>query len=638
MFANIRAHRMGKTLSRKLQIKSVLVLSLLIGTLPVHAQDTDQTISSKYITINTVTLADGTSLEKVIISGPPKPPLGFEAQRQAVSLPEADVAKGINTLAVPAFNWVFGCSAVSGAMIAGYYDRNTYPNMYTGPTAGGVMPLNNSSWPTWSDGFTTYPNCPLIASKDGVDGRVGRGSIDDYWVQYNSSASDPYITGGWSQHAWGTAIGDYMKTSQSAYGNTDGSTTFWNYTSDPIPLTCNEMVSAGLTNDGTVGRKLFYEARGYTVTDCYNQKTDNEVAGGFSYAQFKAEIDAGRPVMLNLAGHTVVGVGYNDASNQVYIHDTWDYNSHTMTWGGSYSGMELLSVSIVNLQANAVEATKLYSTFTSNGLYKWNGTAWGKMTSLIPTNMGASETELYAIFAGIGLYKWNGTVWTKLTSLIPTSMEVAGANLYASFSNGLFKWDGAVWTKVSNLIPTNMVASGADLYASFNGSGLFKWNGTVWTKLSNLLALDMVAAGANLYATFDGLGLYQWNGTIWSKLEDLIPTNMLASGTDFFATFDGFGLYKWNGSAWSGLTTLIPSQMVVSGTDLYGTFTGIGLYKWNGTAWSKVNSLEPADMVHYDDKLYASFSGVGLYSWNNAAWSKLNNLNPVGMVTPAESE
>lgn len=220
--------------------------------------------------------------------------------------------------------------------------------MYTGPTNGGVMPLNNSSWPTWSDGSATYPNCPLIASKNGVDSRITRGSIDDYWVQYNSTANDPYITGGWIQHTWGDAIGDYMKTSQSAYGNVDGSTAFWNY-SDATKLTCAAMPDFSITNDGTLGRKLFYEARGYTVTDCYNQRTNNQVTGGFSFTQFKAEIDAGRPVMLNLEGHTVVGVGYDDATNLVYLHDTWDYANHTMTWGTSYSGMALLSVSIVNL-------------------------------------------------------------------------------------------------------------------------------------------------------------------------------------------------------------------------------------------------------------------------------------------------
>jgi hypothetical protein len=153
-----------------------------------------------------------------------------------------------------------------------------------------------------------------------------------------------------------------MKTSQSAYGNTDGSTSFYNYTESALPLTCADMVTYGIADvDGTYGRKLFYEARGYTVTDCYSQKTDNIIPGGFSFNQFKAEIDADRPVMLNLAGHTVVGVGYDDTLNTVYIHDTWDYNNHTMTWGGSYSGMQLLSVSIVNFESEQNAAVTVVS-------------------------------------------------------------------------------------------------------------------------------------------------------------------------------------------------------------------------------------------------------------------------------------
>jgi hypothetical protein len=54
--------------------------------------------------------------------------------------------------------------------------------------------------------------------------------------------------------------------------------------------------------------------------------------------------------MIHLAGHTVVGVGYNDdVSDLLYIHDTWDYGTHTMTWGGSYSGMQQRGVTIVQL-------------------------------------------------------------------------------------------------------------------------------------------------------------------------------------------------------------------------------------------------------------------------------------------------
>lgn len=309
-----------------------------------------------------ITAGNGKTLEEYKINGPSSPPPGYERQRAPVKLPQPNQAAGTSSLTVPAFNWVFGCSSVSAAMIAGYYDRNGFPNIYTGPTNGGVMPLDNSSWSYWTDSVGySYPNLPLAASHLGVDGRATRGSLDDYWVSYGSSANDPYITNGWTQHTWGDAIGDYMKTSQSAYSNTDGETAFygWGDTSG-AQLTCDEMVSYGIQNeDGTYGRKLFYQAKGYTVTNCYSQSTDNRISGGFTFAQYKTEIDAGRPVMLNLYGHTIVGIGYDSSSNTVYLHDTWDYSTHTMTWGGSYSGMALLSVSIVNLRpaANPVPST-----------------------------------------------------------------------------------------------------------------------------------------------------------------------------------------------------------------------------------------------------------------------------------------
>jgi len=349
-----------------LALRSLVGLSLMIAVsaFTAYAQPPAQKIPvsqgplkqvNSYFSTQATTYSDGSVLERAIINGPPKPPPGF-LTRATVSLPAPTPEMGVNTLMdVPAFTWVFGCSAVSGSMIAGYYDLNGFPNIYTGGTDGGVIPLvEDSSWGTWTDiKGDIYPNNPLIASHLGLDGRTTRGSIDDYWVSYLSNSRDPYITGAWTQHAWGDAVGDYMKTSQYAYNNVDGSTSFY-YIDSATPLTCAAMVGYGeAPYDGTYGRKLFYEARGYTVTDCYTQMTDNEHAGGFSFAQYKTEIDAGRPVLLNLNGHSIVGVGYDDSSNTVYIHDTWDHSNHTMTWGGSYSGMALWGVSIVNLASES---------------------------------------------------------------------------------------------------------------------------------------------------------------------------------------------------------------------------------------------------------------------------------------------
>jgi len=323
-----------------------------VGAQETPPGETQVEVVSPYLTILRQFAADGNELEGYVINGPSKPPAEF-AEEHAANAIQGEVEGTIANF--PAYTWVFGCSAVSGAMIAAYYDRGSYPNMYSGPTNGGVMPLNNASWPTWSDGFETYPNNPLIASHINVDGRTTKGSIDDYWVTYGSSTQDPYITGAWSQHAWSDSIGDYMKTSQSAYENTDGSTTFFNYTAIPDKFYCDVIVENGITKDGTVGRRLFYQARGFTVTDCYNQRTDNN-GGGFTLANYKAEIDAGHPVLLNLAGHSVVGFGYSGST--VYIRDTWDTATHEFPWGGNYSGMNLLSVSIVKLAAGPAPLTQ----------------------------------------------------------------------------------------------------------------------------------------------------------------------------------------------------------------------------------------------------------------------------------------
>ncbi len=384
-----------------------------ITTTPIQGADPTSTPASNgSYTVESLSLSDGNVVDVMIIHGPPVPPPGYEIQRQS-----GGCTSGTDRcLTVPAYPWVFGCSAVSGAMVAGYYDRSGYPNIYTGPTNGGVMPLVDSgSWGSWGDnppspsGNFTFFNNPLVASRLGLDGRAIRGSIDDYWVQYGNSAPDPYITGGWSQHARGDAIGDYMQTSQSAYNLGDAYTRFFDNWSNPAaPLTCAYLQGAGYV-DGTVGRKLFYEAKGYSVTDCYNQFTDNQYAGGFSFVQYKAEIDAGRPVMINLTGHTIVGVGYADPDT-VYIHDTWDSGTHSMTWGGSYSGMAMVAVSIVNLAPSNYSVLNVSRT----------GLGTGTVTSS-PAGINCGANCIYA--------------YPKTTNVILTAVAASGS-AFTGWSGG----------------------------------------------------------------------------------------------------------------------------------------------------------------------------------------------------------
>ncbi|HSA34855.1 MAG TPA: hypothetical protein P5077_14100, partial [bacterium] len=289
---------------------------------------------------------DGKLIDEIVISG--RPPETFRMSGVPVPHEAAGVLSNI-----PAFDWVYGCSATSAAMMAGFYDRSGYPDMYTGPTNGGVMLLNNSTW--------GYGECPLSATHQGYDGRSERGHVDDYWVEYNSAAADPYIASGWTQHTYGECTGDYMGTNQSALSNNDGSTTFYNYP-DGTRL-YNYTGAEPARRDGCHGLRDFFESRGYVVQENFNQYIMgyNGNTKGFTIDEFKAEIDAGRPVLIHVTNHTMLGYGYDAGTSTIYIHDTWDHADHTMTWGGSYSGLTHYGVSVIKLLSSSCECTTVSS-------------------------------------------------------------------------------------------------------------------------------------------------------------------------------------------------------------------------------------------------------------------------------------
>jgi hypothetical protein len=307
---------------------------------------------------------NGNQLIQAIFPLPP-PKLKIEA----ANVPDVYIAGVTNSLSdVPAFDWSYGCSATSASMLFGYYDRIGYNNMYTGSTGDGVVPLNNSIW-----GHTTYPSVicgemPLSATHYGVDGRTIKGHVDDYWIDYGNTGPDPYL-GNWIEHT-SDCTADFMGTNQAKYSNSDGSTSFYmNPNGDPL---YDYTGAEPADRDGCHGIKLFAQSRGYIVVTNFNQRIQGQGTDpnkGFTFANFQSEINAGRPVLILLEGHMMLGYGYNTAGNIIYVHDTWDYSNHQMTWGGTYNGMQQRAVTVIRLQAfappvvtNSTGASNLAST------------------------------------------------------------------------------------------------------------------------------------------------------------------------------------------------------------------------------------------------------------------------------------
>ena len=71
-----------------------------------------------YYTIEHLVFHDGSAMDRNIINGPSKRPGNSESSLSGEQGVDAILSN------FPSFSWVFGCSAVSGAMITTYYDRN----------------------------------------------------------------------------------------------------------------------------------------------------------------------------------------------------------------------------------------------------------------------------------------------------------------------------------------------------------------------------------------------------------------------------------------------------------------------------------------------------------------------------------
>ncbi len=290
--------------------------------------------ASRYVAREFTDKSGKTVVEMVF---PGRPPANFRA---AAVNPPVDMTGILTLTKVPAFDWSYGCSATAAAMIMGFYDNNKYTNMYAGPTNSGLMPMNNAAWGPGE--------CPLSATHQGYDGLATKGHVNDYWIEYLSEAPDPYV-GNWTEHTWADCTADFMGTNQSKYANVDGSTSFY---LDPSGERLYDFSGAEpASRDGCHGLRQFVESRGYRVAANYTQYIMgySGLTNGFTFGDFVKEIDAGRPVMIHVSGHSMVGYGYNTTGSLIYIHDTWDYSDHTMPWGGAYEGLQHFAVSVFQL-------------------------------------------------------------------------------------------------------------------------------------------------------------------------------------------------------------------------------------------------------------------------------------------------
>lgn len=546
------------------------------------------------------------SIGAIIIDGTPPPVLEPPARE-----PTSEI-QGVSKIlsGVPAFDWCYGCSATSAAMMMGYYDNNGYPDMYKGPANGGVCPMTNQ---TWGAG-----KCPLSATMQSVDQRMSRGHVDDFWVDTYSSEPDPYITNKWVMHALGDCTGDYMGTNQSRYGNIDGGTMFWE--DDAGDKLSDYTGSEPTYRDGCHGMKLFVQSRGYTVLENFTQRIKgqgNDPAKGFTFDDFKAEIDAGRPVMIQVTSHSMLGYGYDtsDGTNKIYIRDTWDHAAHTMTWGGTYSSMRLqhLGVTVLKLKSATpptVETAQATRVGASSAQLN------GKLTSL-GTESSVTVKFEYGTKAG-GPYSWSTTGETK----------TATCNFYAmvsGLSNGTKYYfrakatggSGTSYGQEMYFIATNAVPPiTPNLKAPANESTVstqhpkLEWDaipGDVTFKVqvsdSSDFATKVVDASniSGSYYEVNDATLF-WNSLYYWRAASVNAQNVVSSWSDIWS-FRTASAPPPNPPSNLAATAVSTSQINLTWSDNSNNETGFSLEKREGLSgtWELVTNLQP-DVVSYSVK------------------------------------
>ena len=281
---------------------------------------------------------------------------------------------------MPEAEYMYGCTPTAVGMILGYYDLYGYRGTDLSNLIDGVVDLksrgtNGNAYDM--DAFDTVLG-RAIASEDYVYRFYSRGDLDvitgkkagTYWTtSVEEELEYSFVNGGegpdMRTDIW-NCIADYLGTGQIWRGNDNLSTSISQSTLEDI---LNYEMNINYNINGIqrlvdwrftsmlYGLNLYVEDKGYSLDRKITGTYVVDVAGGdFTFEDYKAEIDAGRPVLISIKGHSMVGYGYNPETNEIIFDDCYQADQR-MDWGGFYhysdADLPLQSITVIGLMANS---------------------------------------------------------------------------------------------------------------------------------------------------------------------------------------------------------------------------------------------------------------------------------------------
>jgi len=279
---------------------------------------------------------------------------------------------------VPEAEYMYGCVPTAVGMLLGYYDLYGYRGTALTDVIDGTVALKSRG----TDGSIYNMNAfdtvlgRAIATEEYVYRFYSHddiGTLTAISPAYDYTPTTPqeelpysFAEDGVSMNTsvW-NCLADYLGTGQYWRGNGNLSTTNSYCTLEDL-LGYDFIVPI---NDGTTfkeidykntamlyGLDLYVKDKGYSLDYEITGAYPVDVAGGdFTFADYMAEIDAGRPVIVSIQGHAMVGYGYNADTYEIIFDDCYNHDQR-MKWNGTYhysnADRALQSITVIGFNVN----------------------------------------------------------------------------------------------------------------------------------------------------------------------------------------------------------------------------------------------------------------------------------------------
>ena len=248
--------------------------------------------------------------------------------------------------AMPEAEYMYGCTPTALGMLLGYYDLYGYRGTDLSNIIEGVVALKSRGTDGNAydmDAFDTVLG-RAIASEEYVyrfHSRNGTETTPAQELEYTFKPDGRTLnTDEWN------CIADYIGTGQFWRGNGNLSTSIaYGSIEELYEYEFNEPISDGTTTKQVrylyttmlYGLDLYLLSRGYALDYEITGSYPVDVCGGdFTFEDYMYEIDSGRPVMISIEGHSMVGYGYNAATREIVFDDCYRAGQ-SMAWDGTYS-------------------------------------------------------------------------------------------------------------------------------------------------------------------------------------------------------------------------------------------------------------------------------------------------------------